>query len=165
MSPTKTLIYCLDTLKIEKDTELYRKALELQKESVKDSNEWIGAMKIIANAYYSSVTSYTFSQSQLSDFLTLSARAIEGKKISNVILKMYRDIMGNYDSLKSNYPTIIVDVISILNKGADTKGSRVYPINIEKYYQSRMQQGTMTEEEGEEKTAAPTAAAAIHKEK
>jgi hypothetical protein len=165
----ETLIYCLDILKIEKGTELYRKALELQKESVKDSNEWIGAMKIIANAYYSSVTSYTFSQSQLSDFLTLSARAIEGKKISNVILKMYRDIMGNYDSLKSNYPTIIVDVISILNKGADTKGSRVYPINIEKYYQSRMQQAMMTEEEEQkEETVTSTtvaAAAAIHKEK
>src|ERR671931_2601710 len=125
MSPSKTLIYCLDTLRIDKDTELYRKALELQKDAIEDSNEWISAMKIIANAYYSSLTSYSFSQSQLSDFLTLSARAIEGKKISNVILKMYRDIMGNYNSLKSNYPTIIVDVISILNKGADTKGSRV----------------------------------------
>jgi hypothetical protein len=31
----KTLIYCLDTLKIEKDTEIYRKALELQ-ESVNE---------------------------------------------------------------------------------------------------------------------------------
>ena len=166
MSPTKTLIYCLDTLKIKEDSEFYRKALELQEESVNEDNEWISAMKIIANVYYSSVTSYTFSQSQLSDFLTLSARAIEGKKISNVILKMYRDIMGNYDSLKSNYPRIIVDVISILNKRADTKGFRVNPINIEKYYQSRMQQGTITEE-GEEKTAPPTAAAAvaIHKEK
>src|SRR5919197_1702519 len=162
----ETLIYCLDILKVKEDSELYRKALELQKESVKDSNEWIGAMKIIANAYYSSVTSYTFSQSQLSDFLTLSARAIEGKKISNVILKMYRDIMGNYDSLKSNYPTIIVDVISILNEGVDTKGFRVNPINIEGYYQSRMQQSMITAE-GEEKTAPPTAAAAvaIHKEK
>jgi hypothetical protein len=28
-----TLIYCLDVLKIEKDTELYRKALELQKDA------------------------------------------------------------------------------------------------------------------------------------
>jgi hypothetical protein len=102
----------------------------------------------------------------LSDFLTLSARAIEGKKISNVILKMYRDIMGDYDSLKSNYPTIILDVISILHRGVDTKGTRVNPINIEKYYQSRMQQGTMIEEEGEEKTATTAAAAtAIHKEK
>ena len=165
----ETLIYCLDILKVKEDSELYRKALELQKESVKDSNEWIGAMKIIANAYYSSVTSYTFSQSQLSDFLTLSARAIEGKKISNVILKMYRDIMGNYNSLKSNYPTIIVDVISILHRGVDTKGTRVNPINIEKYYQSRMQKGVIVEEEHKEvgkkpaTTSTSTAAAATHK--
>ena len=70
----RTLIYCLDVLKIEKDTELYRKALELQKDAKEDINEWISAMKIIANAY----SSYGFSQSQLSDFLTLSAKAIEG---------------------------------------------------------------------------------------
>ena len=69
-----TLIYCLDVLKIEKDTELYRKALELQKDAKEDINEWINAMKIIANAY----SSYGFSQSQLSVFLTLSAKAIEG---------------------------------------------------------------------------------------
>ena len=69
-----TLIYCLEVLKIEKDTELYRKALELQKDAKEDINEWISAMKIIANAY----SSYGFSQSQLSDFLTLSAKVIEG---------------------------------------------------------------------------------------
>jgi hypothetical protein len=165
----ETLIYCLDILKIKEDTEIYTKALELQEESVIEGNKWISAMKIIANAYYSSVTSYTFSQSQLSDFLTLSARAIQGKRTSDVILKMYRDIMENYDSLKSNYPRIIVDVISILDKGLDAKGSRVNPINIEKYYQSRKQQGTMTEEEEQkEQTAMSTtaaAAAAIHKEK
>jgi hypothetical protein len=56
-----TLIYCLDILKIKEDTELYRKAVELvQKdpiESVNESNEWISALEIIANA---SVTSYIF---------------------------------------------------------------------------------------------------------
>src|SRR5919198_2530227 len=122
MSPTtKTLIYCLDTLKVEKDTELYRKALELQKDAIEeDTNEWISVMKIIANVY----SSYIFSQSQLSDFLTLSAKAIEGKTMSNVIFKMYSDIMENFShSLKSNYPGIIVDVISILERGVDTEGS------------------------------------------
>jgi hypothetical protein len=172
-----TLIYCLDTLKIEKDTELYRKALEPQKNSKEDSNEWISVMKIIANAY-SSLTSYSFSQSQLSDFLTLSAKGIEEKStsseiIKNLIFKMYRDILENYEnfshSLKSNYPGIIVDVISIIDHGMDTKGSRVNPINIEKYYQLRKQQATTeVEEEQKEGTAAiptTTAAAAIHKEK
>ena len=53
-----TLIYCLDVLKTEKDIELYRKELDLQKDVKEDTNEWISAMKIIANAY----SSYVFSQ-------------------------------------------------------------------------------------------------------
>ena len=176
MSPTtKTLIYCLDSLKVEKDTELYRKALELQKNAKEeDTNEWISVMRIIANVY----SSYIFSQSQLSDFLTLSAKAIEGKTMSNVIFKMYSDIMENYEnfshSLKSNYPGIIVDVISILERGVDTKGSKVDPINIDRFYQLRKQQATVTEEGREvekvhkeigKKRATTTPAAAIHKEK
>ncbi|MFL6343071.1 MAG: hypothetical protein ACJ72U_16185 [Nitrososphaeraceae archaeon] len=46
-----------------------------------------------------------------------------------IIFKIYRDIMENYDnftdSLKSNYPRIIVDVISVINQGVDTKGIKV----------------------------------------
>ena len=171
-----TLIYCLDSLKVEKDNELYRKALELQKvvKEEEDTNEWISSMKIIANVY----SSYIFSQSQLSDFLTLSAKAIEGKTMSNVIFKMYSDIMENFShSLKSNYPGIIVDVISILERGVDTTGSKVNPINIERYYQLRKQQAITTEAERKKKKKAATttittttgttatAAAAIHKEK
>ena len=79
---------------------------------------------------------------------------------------MYRDIIENYgkfsESLKSNYPDIIIDVISIINRGTDNSGHRVNPINIEKYYQSRKQQAV----KGKEKTImTTTAAAAIHKEK
>jgi hypothetical protein len=156
-----TLIYCLDVLKIEKDTEVYRKALELLKDAKEDTNEWISAMKTIATAY----SSYGFSQSQLSDFLTLSAKAIEGKTMSNVIFKMYSDITENYynlsGSLKSNYPGIIVDVISILHKGVDTNGSKVNSINVEKYYQGRRrQQGIMTEKERKSSLTAKTVAAA-----
>jgi hypothetical protein len=189
----KTLINCLDILKIKEDSEIYRNALNLAQkvplESVNDTNEWISAMKIISNAYSllksnttnnsDTTSSYIFSQSQLSDFLTLSAKGIEDTTMSsgmikNVIFKMYVDIMENYEnfshSLKSNYPGIIVDVISILHRSVDTKGSRVNPINIEKYYQSRKQQAMMAEGEEEQKeetaaTSTTTAAAAIHKEK
>jgi hypothetical protein len=167
-----TLIYCLDILKIKEDTELYRKAVELvQKdpiESVNESNEWISALEIIANA---SVTSYIFSQSQLSDFLTLSAKGIEERRMSSeiIIFKMYRDIIENYenftDSLKTNYPRIIIDVISIINQGMDTTGTKVSPIGIEKYYQSRKQMTEEGEEREEETPATSTAAAAIRKEK
>ena len=154
----ETLLYCLNILKIEIDNEIYRNALELvqkdPKESGNVSNEWIRSIKIIANAY-SSLTSYVFSQSQLSDFLTLSAKGIEEKRtrsqiINNVIFKIYRDIIENYEnfshSLKLNFPTIVVDVISIINQGIDTKGTKVSSIGIEKYYQLRKQQSMATSE-------------------
>ena len=180
----ETLLYCLHILKIEKGNKIYSDALELvqkdPKESGNVSNEWIKAIKIIANAY-SSLASYVFSQSQLSDFLTLSAKGIEEKRMSsqiinNVILRIYRDIIENYEnfshSLKLNFPTIVVDVISIINQGIDTKGTKVSSIGIENYYQLRKQQSTMTREEMKKEwkpqvtvIATSTTAATIHKER
>jgi hypothetical protein len=187
----KTLIYFFNILKIQEDNEIYRNALDLvQKIPIKsvnvdrdsnnnNSNEWISAMKIIAYAYSSlnNTTSYIFSQSQMSDFLTLSVKGMEEKRMSseiidNLIFKIYRDIMENYQefsqNLKSNYPGIIVDVISIINQGMDTKGTKVSSISIEGYYQSRKQQATMSKEQREEEGKTPatvtaTTAAAIHK--
>ncbi|MFL6360420.1 MAG: hypothetical protein ACJ72V_13900 [Nitrososphaeraceae archaeon] len=179
----KTLIYCLNILKIKEDSEIYRNAVELAQklpiESANGGNEWISVMEIISNA---SVTSYIFSQSQLADFLTLSAKGIEDKRMSSeiIIFKIYRDIMENYDnftdSLKSNYLRIIVDVISVINQGMDTKGIKVNIIGLERYYQSRKQQAGMSKEGKEAPspttTAAPSimttttaAVAAVHKDK
>jgi hypothetical protein len=156
-----TLLYCLDVLKIKEDSEVYRNAVELaQKIPVESSNEWTSAMKIIANASIG----YTFSQSQLSDFLTLAAKGIEEKRTSSEIItfNMYKDILENYnkfsDSLKSNYHGIIVDVISVINIGMDTKGTKISIVGLERYYKSRKQQALIREEE-------PLTAAAIHKEK
>ena len=152
-----TLLYCLGILKIKEDSEVYRNALELSQKAPMESNEWIIAMTTIANAS----RNYIFSQSQLSDFLTLAAKGIEQNKTgSEIIFKMYRDIIENYDNfsdnLKSNYPGVIVDVISAINRG-----SRVHPISIEKFYLSRKQEAA----KGKEKTSTMTTAAAIHKEK
>ena len=100
----------------------------------------------------------------MSDFLTLSAKGIEEKRMSseiidNLIFKIYRDIMENYQefsqNLKSNYPGIIVDVISIINQDMDTKGTKVSSISIGRYYQSRKQQATMSKEEREEEGKTP----------
>ena len=97
----------------------------------------------------------------MSDFLTLAAKGIEQNKTSSgIIFKMYRDIIENYDNfsdnLKSNYPGIIVDVISVINRD-----SNINPISIEKFYLSRKQEAA----KGKEKTSTMTTAAAIHKEK
>jgi hypothetical protein len=75
----------------------------------------------------------------LSDLLTLSAKGIEEKRTSSeiIIFKMYRDVIENYNnftvSLKLNYPGIIVDVISVVNQGIDTKGIQVCTIGLERY--------------------------------
>ena len=170
------LLYCLDVLKIKEDSEVYRNAVKLaEKVSIDSANEWINAVKTIANAS----VGYTFSQSQLSDFLTLTAKGIEEKRTSSeiIVFNMYKDILENYskfsDSLKSNYPGIIVDVISVINQGMDTKGTKVSIIGLERYYQSRKQQKVMSEEEPltaaaqstRTTTTTTTAAAAIHKGK
>ena len=67
-------------------------------------------------------------------------------QVNNIILKIMKDIMENYnsfdDTLKSDYPRIIVDIISILHKGIDTKSVKVSLISIDKYYQSRKIQAT-----------------------
>jgi hypothetical protein len=171
-----TLIYCLNVLKIKKDSEFYRNAAKLAENiAIESEHEWTSATEIIANAS----PGYTFSQSQLADFLTLAANGIEEKRTGSeiIVFKMYRDIMENYnrfgDSLKSNYPEIIVDVISVINQGIDTKGTKVSIIGLERYYQSRKQQAVMRAEEKENPLTAATPstttttaqAVAIHKEK
>jgi hypothetical protein len=77
MYHVNALIYCLDVLKIKEGSEAYRNAIELaSKVPIESPNEWTSATEIIANASLG----YTFSQSQLSDFLTLATKGIEEKK-------------------------------------------------------------------------------------
>src|SRR5919198_2343150 len=139
-----TLFYCLDVLKIKEDSEVYRNAVTLSRKLLIESeNKWISAIKIIANAS----VGYTFSQSQLADFLTLAAKGIEHTNTSSdtIVFKIYRDIIENYDnfseSLKSNYPGIIVDVISVINRD-----STINPISIEKFYLTRKQEAAKRKE-------------------
>jgi len=58
-----------------------------------------------------------------------------------MIFRIYRDIMANYESsdnkLKISYPRIIVDIVSILAKGVDTRGNKIPLHNLEHYYQMR----------------------------
>ena len=69
---------------------------------------------------------------------------------------LWKTTKGFSHRLKSKYPRIIVDVISILHSGIDTNGIRVNPIIIEKYYQSRKQQAAMTKEGGLKKSPSMT---------
>ena len=164
-----TITYCLNTLKIKEDSKVYRNAVHLaQKAPIGSGNEWVNAMKTIASVS----KDYIFSKSQLSDFLTLAAKGIEHTNTSSdtIVFKIYRDIIENYDnfseSLKSNYPRIIVDVISTINHD-----SRVNRIIIEKYYQLKKQEAALAKKEEEHlgktltTSSSSTIAAAIHKKK
>ena len=171
LSLRQAIDYCLDILKIKEDSsECYRNIIQTTTITttkaplaiIKTHGNWITAIKLIADCSgivnYNSNSSnneknknnneHVFSQTQLYDFLTLASRVLENKEgridNNNIILKILRDIMENYenfnDNLKSSYPRIIVDVISILHKGIDTRGSKVSPVSIDKYYQTRKQQ-------------------------
>jgi hypothetical protein len=190
LSLRQALDYCLDVLKIKENSEIYKNIFaefmsqtKIPLAMIKTHGNWITAMKLIADCsgilnYNNNNNCHVFSQTQLYDFLALATKVIEGERVNNnnnIILKILRDITENYgnfsDYLKSNYPGIIVDVISIINKGMDAKGIKVSSISIEKYYQSRkqQQQGTMTEEREEQTTVASaststTAAAARDKD-
>jgi hypothetical protein len=174
----QALEYCLDVLKMKQHFEfMIRTTADVPLAMVRTHGNWIVAMKLIADWNGALAGDYVFSQTQLYDFLALATKVLEGKKKASdnkIVLEILRDIMENYGifshSLRSNYPEIIVDVISILHRGIDTNGTRVNPISIEKYYQSRKQQAAM----GKEKTPATinkttttkiAAAAAIRKEK
>jgi len=143
------LNYCLDILKIKKDTEIHGKTNELfiqnfTAEAIHIYGERIVALKTIADLCVSSNIIHIFSQSELYDFLTLATEGTPAQKrprISDIVFKIYRDIMENYQtseySIKINYPRIIVDVFAIIHTGADSSGRRVGVYAINEYYMSR----------------------------
>jgi hypothetical protein len=165
LSLIQAVDYCLGVLKIKDDSEIYRNITKvIQKkiplEIIKSHGNWITALMIIADcsrkakgSRNNNNNSHFFSQSQLCDFLTLATKVIVEKEeqkrtgqVNNIMLKIMKDIMENYnsfdDTLKLDYPGIIVDIISILHKGIDTKSVKVSLISIDKHYQSRKIQAT-----------------------
>jgi hypothetical protein len=147
--------YCLDILKINKhdDDEIERRIKELYAQNIAffgRCHKRLVALKIIAD--FITLTSNILSQSQLYDFLMLSAAAaavsaegMRGHKrlqgTDDIVFKIYRDLMENYqtanDILKVNYPRIIVDVVAILNNGIDMSGKQVSVYRAYDYYLSR----------------------------
>jgi hypothetical protein len=145
--------YCLDILKINKhdDGETETKIKELYAQNIAFFGIYhkrLIALKIIADFF--TLSSNILSQSQLYDFLMLSAAAVsaegmrENKRLqgtNDIVFKIYRDIMENYqtanDILKLNYPRIIVDVVAVLNNGIDMSGKKVSVYGVYDYYLSK----------------------------
>jgi hypothetical protein len=144
------LTSALDMLKIE-DVEVRKKAVEfLGNVSVATINaygKWITCVKAVADACM--VTGHSFSQSELCDFLAVAAKGMDSKRagtkaVNDATFHIYMDVMENYQkadaNLRLHFPRIIVDVISILDKGVDTRGEAVGVYGIERYYQERKAQ-------------------------
>jgi hypothetical protein len=143
------LIYSLRILKINEDTEVGRQIAELAAERLprtwSSDGKWLTVTKTIADICAEN-DRYIFSQSGLYDFLTLATRQMDAKhgKVfasNDIVFKIYRDIMENYQSastsLKANFPKIIVDMVSVLINGRDTIGRDVVAHGIERYYETR----------------------------
>ncbi|HET7345050.1 MAG TPA: hypothetical protein VFJ05_04170 [Nitrososphaeraceae archaeon] len=123
VSVMKTLTYCLDILKIKENTEFHRNDFEFMRkvpvETVK--NEWITVMEVIAGVC--SDNGHAFSQSGLSDFLTLATkkginenrmRRGEVEIVNDVIFKLYRDIMEGYQNFNQCLKSVVQELSLIL---------------------------------------------------
>jgi len=134
-------------LKIE-DAQIRKKAVEfvgnLSVSTVNAYGKWITAMKAIADSC--AVNDHKFSQSEMCDFLTVAAKGVDSKRagaktVNDATFHIYVDIMENYqkadNQTKLHYPRIIVDTISALDKGVDTRGEAVGVYSLERYYQER----------------------------
>jgi len=141
------LTACLDMLKIE-DPATRKKAVEFIESvplgTINTYGKWITAAKAIADA--SAVTGRRFSQSEMCDFLTVAAKGVDSKRasaktVNDATFHIYIDIMENYhkadEKTRLHYPRIIVDTISALDKGVDTRGEAVGVYSLERYYQER----------------------------
>ncbi len=138
---------CLDTLKIE-DPSTRKKAVEfigsVPLNTINTYGKWITAAKAIADA--TAVTGRILSQSEMCDFLTVAAKGVDSKRagtktVNDTTFHIYEDIMQNYpkadETTKLHYPRIIVDTISALDKGVDTRGEPVGIYSLERYFQER----------------------------
>jgi hypothetical protein len=138
---------CLDLLKID-DAAIRKKAVEflgsIPLGIVNTYGKWITAAKAIADSC--AVSGRIFSQSEMCDFLTVAAKGVDSKRagaktVNDATFHIYIDIMENYqktdDRVKLHYPRIIVDTISALDKGVDTRGQAVGVYSLDRYYQER----------------------------
>ena len=141
------LTACLDLLKID-DPAIRKKSVDfigsVPLGTVNTYGKWITAAKAIADSC--AVAGRLYSQSELCDFLTVAAKGVDSKRagaktVNDATFHIYIDIMENYQNaderMKLHYPRIIVDTISALDKGVDTRGEAVGIYSLDRYYHGR----------------------------
>src|ERR687897_630600 len=144
----EALTRCLQMLKISHYKDMNESSIHyienVSQEHIKAFGNWIICLNAIADSCLAN--KHTLSQSETYDFLTVAVATnieekIRNKTIDDIIFRIYRDIMANYESsdykLKIAYPKIIVDVVAILAKGMDLDGRKIALYQVEFYYQRR----------------------------
>lgn len=144
----EVLSRCLQMLKINHYKDINQSSIHYiensSQEHITAFGNWIICLNAIADSCLANKR--TLSQSETYDFLTVAvATNIEEKKrnktMDDIIFRIYRDIMANYETseykLKIAYPKIIVDVVAILAKGLNLDGKKVALYQVELYYQKR----------------------------
>jgi hypothetical protein len=154
------LSYYFSNLKIPPDDPLYSTSMSfVERISVKELQiqpSFLEAVRVIVHA--ARTIGYYFSPSELSDLFTISvgeirkARSAEDKKLQifdQVVFNIYKDLNENYqgftNSLKTSYPEILVNVISVIYSGKDTLGVHIDSYNAEAYYRTRKAQQDMAQ--------------------
>jgi hypothetical protein len=144
----EALTRCLQMIKISHYKKLSERAFQYignaSSDQIKTYGNWILCLDAIADSCLA--IKQILSQSETYDFLTVAVATnieekIRTKTIDDIIFRIYRDIMANYESsdekLRISYPKIIVDVVSILAKGVNIEGKKIAPYQVEIYYQRR----------------------------
>lgn len=148
------LNYCLDTLKVTEDTR--QKINEYFKQTITEQfittfGKRLAILRTIVDfCSLNTAGIYAFSQSELYDFLTLATQGLSSEQkqgpLPDRVFMIYRDLMENYhtlnDSLRLNYPKIIVDVMSVISTGFDTDGKKIGVNSLDEYYRSRKQKAS-----------------------
>jgi hypothetical protein len=163
-SAGKILIRAFDELRIT-DVRIRKDAQEFIKRTYptafNSKDRWLEIMKAIVASC--EANGYSFSKSELCDLLTIGSKGLDTAKdlgttnvevdvansrlIDDAILGIYKDIMENYDgsddTLKSNYPRLVLNLTSIVHKGEDLAGERVGVYGLERYYQKSKKDATI----------------------
>src|SRR5918997_5126480 len=144
----EALTRCLQMLKISHYKDMNESSIHyienVSQEHIKAFGNWIICLNAIADSCLAN--KHTLSQSETYDFLTVAVATnieekIRNKTIDDIIFRIYRDIMANYETsdykLRIAYPKIIVDVVAILAKGMNLDGRKIALYQVEAYYQRR----------------------------
>ena len=145
----KLVLKYLDVLHISSDHRIGVLSIQSSDRILQTTNNLeIAAMKIISDA--SAKTKHIFTISEINDFFTILANGInisnnykgyDSTYISNIIFVIYKDFTENYSkfdhALKLVYPTILLDIVSILLNKVDTNGRKIGIYGVLNYYEER----------------------------